>query len=193
MKMVAGRCALAMGAMAALGVGVANGKECKGVSFPEQAQVEGSSLTLNGLGLRKVFHTLNVYVAALYVARPTNDPNVLLGSNTPSELILQFVRDVGAGDIKAAWEEGFANNAKGQLPALKDRIAVLNGWMSDIATGQRLTFSFNPGMGVTVNVNGAVKGTIKGDDFARTLLSIWLGTEPPNPEVKAGLLGGACG
>jgi hypothetical protein len=134
-----------------------------------------------------------VYVAALYVARPTNDPNVLLGSNTPSELILQFVRDVGAGDIKAAWEEGFANNAKGQLPALKDRIAVLNGWMSDIATGQRLTFSFNPGMGVTVNVNGAVKGTIKGDDFARTLLSIWLGTEPPNPEVKAGLLGGACG
>ena len=44
-----------------------------------------------------------------------------------------------------------------------------------------------------MNVNGAVKGTIKGDDFAKAFLSIWLGGDPPNPEIKAGLLGGACG
>jgi Chalcone isomerase-like len=42
-----------------------------------------------------------------------------------------------------------------------------------------------------VDVNGAVKGIIKGDDFAKAFFSIWLG-EPPNPEVKSGLLGGAC-
>jgi len=41
-------------------------------------------------------------------------------------------------------------------------------------------------------VNGAAKGTIKGDDFGKALLSIWLG-DPPNPEIKAGLLGGPCG
>ncbi len=40
-------------AVAALGAGVAHGKECKGVNFPDQAQVEGSNLTLNGLGLRQ--------------------------------------------------------------------------------------------------------------------------------------------
>lgn len=193
MRTVSGRDLLVIGAMLALGAGVAHGKECKGVNFPDQAQVEGSNLTLNGLGMRRVFLTLNVYVAALYVAKTSNDANVILGSTSPSELILQFVRDVGASDITAAWDEGFANNAKGQLPALKDRIAMLNGWMSDIKTGQRMIFSFKPGVGVTVSVNGAVKGTIKGDDFARTLLSIWLGADPPNPEVKAGLLGGPCG
>ncbi len=193
MRTALGRNLLVIGVILAFGAGVAHGKECRGVSFPEQAQVEGTNLTLNGLGMRKVFHTLNVYVAALYVAKASNDPNVLLGSTTPSELILQFVRDVGAGDITSAWDEGFANNAKGQLPALKDRIAMLNGWMTDIATGQRMTFSFRPGVGVTVNVNGAVKGTIKGDDFARTLLSIWLGADPPNSEIKTGLLGGSCG
>ena len=37
------------------------------------------------------------------------------------------------------------------------------------------------------------QGTIKGDDFAKAFFSIWLGAKPPNPELKAGLLGGACG
>jgi hypothetical protein len=44
-----------------------------------------------------------------------------------------------------------------------------------------------------VGVNGTVKGTIAGDDFGRALFSIWLGSRPPNPGLKAGLLGGGCG
>jgi hypothetical protein len=44
-----------------------------------------------------------------------------------------------------------------------------------------------------VCVNGAVKGTIAGDDFARALFAIWLGARPPNAELKTGLLGGPCG
>jgi len=176
------------------GAGVAHGKECKGVNFPDQAQVEGSGLVLNGLGLRQATaFKVNVYVAALYVAKTSNDPNVLLGSSAPTELILQFVRNVGADDIRKGWSEGFENNAKSQLPALKDRIATFNGWMTDVKSGDRLTFIYKPGTGASVNVNGAVKGTIKGDDFGKALLSIWLGADPPNPEIKAGLLGGACG
>ena len=38
-----------------------------------------------------------------------------------------------------------------------------------------------------------VNGTIKGDDFAKAYLAIWLGGDPPNPEIKAGMLGGSCG
>ena len=39
--------------IAAMSTGIAQGRECNGVSFPDQAQVEGSSLSLNGLGLRQ--------------------------------------------------------------------------------------------------------------------------------------------
>jgi hypothetical protein len=178
----------------ALGTGVAHGKECKGVSFPDQAQVDGSSLTLNGLGLRQAtMLKVNVYVAALYVAKTSSDAGALLGSNTPSELILQFVRDVGADDVRKGWSEGFEKNAKDQLPALKERIATLNGWMTDVKKGERLTFVRKPGVGLQVDVNGAVKGVVKGDDFSKAFLSIWLGAEPPNPEIKAGMLGGPCG
>jgi hypothetical protein len=180
--------------IAALGAGIAQGKECKGVTFPDQAQVDGSNLALNGLGLRQATaFKVNVYVAALYVAKTSTDPNALLAANTPYQLILQFVRNVGADDVRKGWSEGFEKNAKDQLPALKDRIAMVNSWMADVKTGERLTFIHKPGTGLQVDVNGTVKGTIKGDDFSKAFLSIWLGGDPPNPEIKAGLLGGACG
>lgn len=171
----------------------ANAKECKSVTFPDQMKVESTDLSLNGLGLRQATaFKVNVYVAALYVAKPSTDPAALLAGNTPSELILQFVRGVGADDLRKGWSEGFEKNARGQLPALSERIAMLNSWMSDVRSGERLAFVHVPNSGLQVIVNGTTKGSIKGDDFAKAFLSIWLG-DPPNPEIKAGLLGGACG
>jgi hypothetical protein len=178
----------------ALGVGVAHGKECKGASFPEQVEAEGGSLKLNGLGLRQAtMLKVNVYVAALYVAQTSADADAILRSNAPKQLILHFVRDVGRADLGKGWDEGFENNAKSQLPALKERIEAFKGLMADMKTGQRLRFVYRSGAGVSVDVNGTIKGTVAGDDFARALFSIWLGSSPPNPGLKAGLLGGECG
>ena len=78
---------------------------------------------------------VNVYVAALYVPKTSSDPNVMLSSPGPNELILQFVRNVGADDIRKGWTEGIREEFKDQMPALKDRIAMLNGWMADVKTG----------------------------------------------------------
>ena len=180
-------------AMLALRVGTVSGKECHGVTFPEQTQVQTSPLTLNGLGLRQAtMLKVNVYVAALYVAQQSADANAILAANTPKQLVLHFVRDVHSTDLKEAWEEGFEHNAKAQLPALKERIAQLQAWMVDMQSGQQLTFTHTPGAGIEVDVNGTVKGTIAGDDFATAFLAIWLGPKPPNPPLKTGLLGGAC-
>jgi hypothetical protein len=185
------RCLLLIGAVA--GAGMSQARECRGINFPEQTQAEGSTLTLNGLGVRKAtMLKVNIYVAALYVSRTSTDPAILLSVSAPTQLVLHFIRDVGANDIRKAWNEGFAENAKDRLSALQDRMAILDDWMTGMNVGQRLTFSFKPGAGVTVVVNGAAKGTIKGDDFARALFSIWLGDHPPNQELKFGLLGGAC-
>jgi hypothetical protein len=185
---------LLVAAIAVLAPGFAEAKQCQGVNFPDEMQVDGTKLALNGLGLRlATMLKVKVYVAGLYVAKTSSDPNVLLASTAPSELVLQFVRDVDANDLTKAWSEGFEKSAKSQMAALKDRIGMLNGWMADMKIGQRLSFVVKPGTGVEVNVNGAVKGTIKGDDFAKALLAIWLGSDPPNPEIKTGLLGGACG
>lgn len=171
----------------------AQARECRGVTFPEQMQVDGASLSLNGLGVRKAtLLKINVYVAALYVARPSSDARSLIQSTGPDELVLHFVRDVGVADLRNAWSEGFAHNAKDQLAALRPRLDKLNSWMTNMKAGQRLAFIRRPGAGVEVNVDGALKGTIEGDDFARALLAVWLGDAPPNPELKAGLMGQSC-
>ncbi len=185
--------ALLVSAIMVLSVGAVSGKECKGINFPEQTQVQASPLMLNGLGLRQAtMLKVNVYVAALYVANRSTDANAILGSNTPKKLVLHFMRDVDGADLKKAWEEGFENNAKAQLPALKERIEKLKGWMADMKSGQQLAFTHKPGAGIEVDVNGAVQGTVEGDDFARAFLAIWLDAKPPNAGLKAGLLGGAC-
>jgi hypothetical protein len=183
-----------VGLSTALGVGAALGRACEGVSFPEQIQSEDAVLKLNGLGLRQAtFLKVDVYVAALYVAQTSSDADAILESNTPKEIILHFVRDVGHGDLSKGWDEGFEKNAKSQLPALRERIGAFKGLMTDLQTGERLRFAYEPGAGVHVDINGTVKGTIAGDDFARALFSIWLGAHPPNADLKTGLLGGECG
>jgi hypothetical protein len=184
---------LAVGLLTAVVLGSAQARQCKGIDFPEHLQVGGHDLALNGLGMRKAtFLKINVYVGALYVTRATHDPQPLIDPGTPAQLVLHFVRNVGVGDLRDAWNEAFEKVAKGQA-ALASRIATLNSWMTDMKTGQRLVFTRTPGAGIEVSVNGAVKGTIAGDDFSRALLTIWLGDSPPNPELKSGLLGGECG
>jgi hypothetical protein len=108
-----------------------------------------------------------------------HDSRVLVESNGPDELILHFLRSVGVDDLRKGWSEGFVQNSKDQLAVLKERIATLNGWMSDVKTGQRLSFTRRPGVGIEVDVNRAVKSTIGGEDFARAFISIWLGAVPP--------------
>jgi hypothetical protein len=164
---------------------------CRGLSFPRHIQVSGSGLTLNGLGVRKAtFLKVNVYVAALYVVQPMRDPGPLIESDSPQQLTLQFVRNVSVGDLRKAFLEAFEREP---VAAMQERVARLNGWMSDMKSGERLSFVRLPHSGVQVTVNGSVKGVIEGTDFSRALISIWLGATPPNPELKAGLLGGECG
>ena len=84
----------------ALGVGVAHGRECSGVSFPEQVQSGRGTLKLNGLGLRQAtIFKIDVYVGALYVTQTGADADAILQSNAPKEIVLHFVRDVGRADL----------------------------------------------------------------------------------------------
>ncbi len=180
-------------AAAALWAGsAARAADCLDVRFPERLQLQGTPLALNGLGVRKAtFLKVNVYVAALYLPQRTTDPRAIVDSSGPFELDLQFVRSVGAKAIRDGFADGFAQSAPGNS-GLQPRIATLESWMEDIHTGERMSFVGLSGRGVQFTFAGKVKGLIPGEDFARALLSIWLGGDPPNPELKSGLLGGSC-
>jgi hypothetical protein len=173
--------------------GGAAAPECDGVSFPQHIQARGQTLTLNGLGLRKAtIFGIKVYVGALYVAHPTADADAILNSRDPVEIDLAFVFHATAGQLRSAWEEGFAKSAAGRPAPLQSRITQLENWMHSVSSGQRMSFLRIPGVGVQYSLDGAVQGTIPGDDFTTAFFAIWLGASPPSPELRAGLLGGAC-
>jgi hypothetical protein len=166
-------------------------KELKGVEFPESVVVDGRELVLNGLGLRQATaFKVDIYVAGLYLAERSNDPEAILGSNEPKQLVLHFLRNVGSSDLTKAWDDGFEKNAAPEIPALKERIEEIKSFTKDMKTGQELTFTHRPGVGIEVDIDKVVIGTVKGDDFSKAFLSIWLGPNPPNRTLKEGLLGG---
>jgi hypothetical protein len=181
---------LAVVAAISLLVGVAFAAERAGVQLPDAMDVRGQNLVLNGLGVREAtIFNVNVYVAGLYVRQHSSEPSDILKKDEPKALHMVFVREVSRDQMVEAWREGFEKNAGTRLASMQSRITQLDTWMADRKKGATLTFSYLPGQGVEVRVDGAVKGTLAGDDFAEVLFSIWLGPQPPNKGLKTGLLG----
>jgi chalcone isomerase-like protein len=187
--------AAVLGLLASWPAGPSSAAECHGIEFPQTIEVQGTPLVLNGLGIRKAtFLKVRVYVAALYVpqgARP--DARAIIASPGPMQLVLHFVRGVGARDIRNAFEEGFEAQGGGRVPvALASRVALLNSWMQDMHSGEVMTLVRIPGRGIELELDRQTVGDIPGEDFGQALFAIWLGDHPPNPELRSGLLGGRC-
>lgn len=166
-------------------------RRCESVNAPDTVDVGGTTLQLNGLGIREAtMLQVNVYVAALYVEQTSRDANAILGSDTKKRIVLHFVREVERAKIEEAFREGFQHNAPGTPRAKIDRLI---GWVTDMREGQTMTFTYIPGTGTEFRVNNQVKGTIDGADFGRAVFSLFIGPRPPNPGLRSGLLGGRCG
>lgn len=181
--------------LAVLALACARAEECKGVQAPQHVEVQGTTLTLNGLGLRQAtFFKVSVYVAALYLTTPSMEAETVLQQAPPKQLTLQFVHSVGVKDLRERFDEGFAKNSSPEeLAALRDRIATLKSSLHDVRKDDRVTFTWLPDENVEFEFNGSPKGRIPGADFGLALLAVWLGQRSADAGLKAGLLGGHCG
>lgn len=48
--------------------------------------------------------------------------------------------------------------------------------------------TYTPGVGTELALNGVVKGTVEGADFAAAYFAIWLGPNPVNEALKLRLV-----
>jgi len=169
------------------------GAECIGVQVPDSVKVGDKELVLNGLGIRKAtIFNVKVYVAGLYLPEKSGNGEQIIGSNEPWELALHFVHDADASDIRDAFDDGFEKAAGDNLNALSAGIDALKSQMIDFEEGHVLSYAYDPAKGTVVDVNGKSGPAIEGADFAAALLKISIGPEPPNEDLKTGLLGGKC-
>lgn len=167
----------------------ARAAELAGVTMDDQITVDGQTLVLNGQGLRKKFF-IKVYVAGLYLPAKQTAAEAVLSADTPRRMVMEFVRKVTKTQLCDGWKEGLEANTAQPSSAVTADFDRLCGWMTDVKDDDQLVFTYLPGGGTTVEVQGETRGTIPGKDFADALFACWIGPEPPGEDFKTGLLGG---
>lgn len=161
--------------------------ELEGVTAPESVTVEGKTLALNGMGLRRKF-IVNVYVGSLYLEQASQDPKQILARDGVRRMELRMLRDLDAKTIIEAINTGFEKNSSAQLPALKERLEKFNAKIVSVKKGASFIIQYVPGKGT--RVEGIPDAYVaEGKDFADALFAVWLGASPADEGLKKGLLG----
>jgi len=174
----------------ALSAGGALAAEIGGVKLPDQVTLEGKTLKLNGAGIRaaKILLTFNVYAAGLYLENPIHDADAIASSDQLKSIQMVFMRDVSGKQMADAFQEGFEKNCVAGCAELKPYIGKLQGLLKDMKKGETMAYHFLPN-GVELVIRGQKAGTIGDKAFTRQLIRCWIGKNPPNPELKEGLVG----
>lgn len=168
---------------------VTQAAELDGVTLPDTTTVGGKALVLNGLGTRKAtIFKKKIYVAGLYLERKERDAAAILASPSPKKVDMKFVYSVDAKKIRETWQESFEKNCAPDCDRLKPALGELLAAMTDLKEGDQLSYSLWPEK-VELTVKGGAPVAVKGEGLGRILLTSWLGPNPPNEELKQGMLG----
>lgn len=160
-----------------------------GVTLEDKVTVNGQTLVLNGLGLRKKFF-IKVYIGGLYLQAKMSNPASILASDTPRRMTMHFLYSVSKDQMCDAWEEGLTANVPNASAEVKTAFKTLCSWMEPIPKGNRLVLTYVPGTGTTVEVNGKNKGTLPGKATADAIVSTWIGPKPAmGDDFKNAVLG----
>ncbi|MGC2321948.1 MAG: chalcone isomerase family protein [Terriglobales bacterium] len=159
-----------------------------GVTLPDTVQAGGTTLALNGLGLRKKF-VVKVYVVGLYLEQKSSDAGAILKADAPKRIVMHFVHDASKNQMADAFDESFNNNAPDAKKTMKAEIDRFLAALEPVKEGDQLVFTYLPGTGTTLAINGKDKLTIAAPAFGPVLFSVWLGPKPPNADLKKGILG----
>jgi hypothetical protein len=171
----------------------ASAEECAGQVFDGSVSVGNQTLVLNGLGMREAtILNVDVYVAGLYLLQRTHDVDTIMASDDPYFVDMRMLRDLSAEDIVEAFVDGLNRNGGEVITRHQDELNQLVGWIDDASEGDVATYTYIPGTGLEIRFRGQLMGTIADAEFARVFLTVWLGRDPPDEDLKEGMLGGEC-
>jgi hypothetical protein len=159
-----------------------------GVTMPDKVQVGETTLVLNGLGLRTKF-VVKVYVAGLYLGQKSSDASAIIKADAPKRIVMQFLHGASKSQMTNAFDDSFNDNSPDARKTMKTDIARLLGALETVKEGDQMVFTYVPGTGTTLTLNGKEKVTIANSAFGQVLFSVWLGPKPPNADLKKGMLG----
>ncbi len=161
-----------------------------GVSLPATQTVQGAELMLNGGGLREKLW-IDLYVIGLYLPNKTSDAKAIVNSNETLNMHIDIVSGLVTREkFLDAVNEGFENSTNGNTAKFKEEInAFIAAFNEEIVKGDVIDIQYSAKAGVVVIKNGKTLTTIKGLEFKKALVGIWLGEKPADKKLKAGMLG----
>jgi len=161
------------------------------VTLPDTYTVDGQTLVLNGIGLRTLtIFNFKVYVAGLYVLRPSHDAQQILNSPGPRVIMLKFIRGGSKERVEKQYRAGEANNcgngecSPSDLADFESLVAAAPA----VKPGDTSTYVFT-GKGVRVFANERMIGDFADLDLAYQLLNGFIGSHPPSVGLRRALLG----
>lgn len=162
-------------------------------TFDDRIRVADTDLQLNGVGLRAVAW-LKGYAAGLYLVEKATSPAAVLAQKGPKRVQLKMMVDVDSKEFVKAFGKGMRrNHSEAEQAVLRERMvrfdAVVTA-LGKLKKGDVVDLDWLPGQGLRLALNGRVRGeTIPGEDLYAGILKIFVGRDPVDPKLKAGLLG----
>jgi hypothetical protein len=184
-----------------------------GHAFDAVRTVEGRPYALVGVGIRKKF-VVKVYAMALYideaegrhafpalVSRAGGHDHAKLTSGDHAQsfvmwgtfgkvAVLHFVRNVDAGKIRGAFEEGLEEELSDKAPpdVKQQAQAFLALFDKDLKDGQEIVLHTTPDGKTEVDIAGVKKSGPTSPRLARAVWGIWLGQKPISADLRRGLV-----
>lgn len=148
---------------------------------------------LNGTGVRAVAW-FKGYAAGLYLAQKAFTAAQVEAQAGPKRLQLRMLQDVPAAEFTKAFRKGVTRNCTPlQLAALGDRLdrfAGLIDGVGKVRKGDVIDLDLEPPRGLLFAINGKLRGApIAGDELYAALLRAFVGEQPYDEKLRAGLLG----
>lgn len=184
---VAGACLLAAATAVAQPVTVAD------VKYEDTAQLNASTLHLNGAGVRykAVF---KVYTAGLYLEKKATTPAEVMALKGPKRISITMLREIDSSELGKLFSRGMEDNLdKAAFSKLIPGVLRMSQIFSDhkkLQAGDQFMVDWIPGTGTVITVKGKPQGEpFKEPEFFNALLGIWLGNVPADWKLKDALLG----
>ena len=159
--------------------------------IPNELNVAGKKLVLNGVGTRTKF-IISVYHAGLYLPKKSNNAQQIMTANEPMAIRMNIVSGfASASKMKQALNQGFKNSTAGKTAPIQPQISQLlkAAFSGKVNKGDVMDLLYNPAIGTQVVKNKKVLTTIKGLPFKQALFGIWLSNKPAQASLKNHLLG----
>jgi Chalcone isomerase-like len=179
----------------AAGAGPVSAARIAEQEFAERIRLADADLVLNGVGLRQVAW-FKGYAAGLYLTAKAPTAPQALAVSGPKRIQMKMLHDVEPKEFVKAVDKGMRrNHSPAEHEVLLPRIAEFNRAilaLGMIRKGDVVDLDFIPGTGLVFTRNGVKQGTpIPGEDLYAGIMKIFIGNDPVDKALKAGLLGGA--